>query len=105
MLPAAPLLRTLFLATRVICSRRQLLAFDHLIHLATATFYGGGLLARWTRTFVAFSDAPMGIRRSATTKDFITNCSTQRNFIQAGFSFSRQNGLLAARATLHLVHG
>lgn len=60
-LPAAPLLGALFLAPRIIRSCRQILTLDHLIHLSTATFHRCRLLARRTRSQVAFTHTPMGI--------------------------------------------
>lgn len=102
-LAATPLLRTLFLATRIVRTGRKLFTLYHLVHLATATLYRRGFLTRRTCTQVTLGDATVRTRRDAATEDFITNRLAKGNFIETRGTFSAQNRFLSTGTGFHSV--
>lgn len=98
---AVALLRATFLAARIIRSRRQQGAFDHLVHMPASALHARLLIARRTRTGVAFVLAHMRVARLATSQSFLAHAGAQWDWIFATFTLVQSHRGFAAWARGH----
>lgn len=97
-LAARTFLYAALLAAGVVGARRQLPAFDHLVHVAAAALDCGLLVARRAIAQVALAGAVMGMGGLAAAQCLAAGAVAQRNRIEAGLALFQDDRHLAAGA-------
>lgn len=101
MLAAGAFFGATFFAACVIGTRRQLAAFNHLIHVATATFDSRLLVAGRAIAQMTFTSAMMRIGSFTTTQRLTANALAHGYGIEAGFTRACYYRQFAARTRSH----
>lgn len=95
-LSARAFLYAALLAAGIISARRQLSAFDHLVHVAAAAFDCGLLVAWRAIAQVAFAGAVMWMGGLATAQCLAAGAVAERNRVEAGLALFQDDRHLAA---------